>query len=106
MSREQDSVDISEILNVKEVMDINCFIIGKVNIDSPVLVARVAIKAIRVYYGRGQMTIVAPFILSGAMGSVSIAASVTKAIAEAMMCCAYAQLIKDGLPFVLGNFLL
>ena len=46
-----------------------------------------------------------PFILSGAMGPVSTAASVTQAMAEAMMCCAFAQLVRPGAPFVLGNFL-
>jgi trimethylamine--corrinoid protein Co-methyltransferase len=48
---------------------------------------------------------VVPFILSGAMGPVSTAASVAQAMAEAMMVCAYVQLLRPGAPFVLGNFL-
>ena len=48
---------------------------------------------------------VVPFVLSGAMGPVSTAASVTQAMAEALMCCAFSQLIRPGAPFVLGNFL-
>jgi len=105
MSRAQDSVDMAEILHGKEVMDTNCVIMGNVNTNSPLLVDKVVTQAIRVYCGRGQGIIVVPFILSGTMGPVSTAASVTQAMAEAMICCAYAQLVKEGAPFILGNFL-
>jgi len=105
MSRAQDGVDMAEILHGKEVMDTNCVIMGNVNTNSPLLVDKVVTQAIRVYCGRGQGIIVVPFILSGAMGPVSTAASVTQAMAEAMICCAYAQLVKEGAPFILGNFL-
>ena len=46
-----------------------------------------------------------PFILSGAMGPVTTAAGVAQALAEGMACGAYAQLVRPGAPFVLGNFL-
>ena len=105
MSRAQDSVEMAEILHGPDVLDINCVIMGNVNTNSPLLVDKVVTQAIRVYCGRGQGIVVVPFILSGAMGPVSTAASVTQAMAEAMMCCAYAQLIRPGAPFVLGNFL-
>lgn len=105
MSRAQDSVDMAEILHGREVMDQNCVIMGNVNTNSPLLVDKVVTEAIRVYCGRGQGIVVVPFILSGAMGPVSTAASVTQAMAEAMMCCAFAQLVHEGAPFVLGNFL-
>ncbi|MEM8777184.1 MAG: trimethylamine methyltransferase family protein, partial [Pseudomonadota bacterium] len=105
MSRAQDSVDMAEILHGKEVMDEHCVIMGNVNTNSPLLVDKVVSQAIQVYCGRGQGIVVVPFILSGAMGPVSTAASVTQAMAEAMMCCAFSQIVKPGAPFVLGNFL-
>ncbi len=105
MSRAQDSVDMAEILHGREVMDRNCVIMGNVNTNSPLLVDKVVTQAIQVYCGRGQGIVVVPFILSGAMGPVSTAASVAQAMAEAMMCCAFAQLVRPGAPFVLGNFL-
>ena len=105
MSRAQDSVDMAEILHGQDVMDEHCVIMGNVNTNSPLLVDKVVTEAIRVYCGRGQGIVVVPFILSGAMGPVSTAASVAQAMAEAMMCCAYAQLVRPGAPFVLGNFL-
>ena len=105
MSRAQDSVDMAEIIHGRDVMDENCVIMGNVNTNSPLLVDKVVTEAIRVYCGRGQGIVVVPFILSGAMGPVSTAASVAQAMAEAMMCCAFAQIVRPGAPFVLGNFL-
>lgn len=105
MSRARDSVEMAEILHGKETLDRQCVIMGNVNTNSPLLVDKVVSQAIDVYCSRGQGIIVVPFILSGAMGPVSTAASVAQAMAEAMMCCAYSQIIRPGAPFVLGNFL-
>jgi trimethylamine---corrinoid protein Co-methyltransferase len=105
MSRAQDSVDMAEIVFGADVMEQNCVIMGNVNTNSPLLVDKVVTEAIRVYCGKNQGIVVVPFILSGAMGPVSTAASVAQAMAEAMMVCAYAQLVRPGAPFVLGNFL-
>ena len=69
------------------------------------LVDKVVTEAVRTYSARGQGMIVVPFILTGAMGPVSTAASVAQAMAEAMMVCAFTQLVRPGAPFVLGNFL-
>lgn len=105
MSRAQDSVDMAQIVFGKETLNENCVIMANVNTNSPLLVDKVVTESIRVYSSRGQGIITVPFILSGAMGPVSTAASVTQAMAEAMMVCAYVQLIRPGAPFVLGNFL-
>ena len=104
-SRAQDSVDMAEIVFGRDVMDSNCVIMGNVNTNSPLLVDKVVTQAIEIYCSRGQGIVVVPFILSGAMGPVSTAASVTQAMAEALMCCAYSQLVRPGAAFVLGNFL-
>lgn len=104
-SRAKDSVDMAEIVFGAEVLEDNCVILGNVNTNSPLLVDKVVTEAIRAYCGRGQGIIVVPFILSGAMGPVSTAASVTQAMAEALMVCAYTQMVRPGAPFVLGNFL-
>ena len=104
-SRAQDSVDMVEVVFGREMMDNNVCIMANVNTNSPLLVDRVVTEAIQVYSGRGQAMVVTPFILTGAMGPVSTAASVAQAMTESMMCCAFAQLIRPGAPFVMGNFL-
>ena len=104
-SRAQDTVDMVEILFGSETMKNNVCIMANVNSNSPLLVDRVVTEAIQVYSSRGQAIIVTPFILTGAMGPVSTAAAVAQAMAEAMICCAFAQLVRPGAPFVMGNFL-
>lgn len=104
-SRAQDCVDMARILHGEAFMDEHCVIMGNVNTNSPLLVDKVVTEAIEIYCGAGQGIVVVPFILSGAMGPVSTAASIAQALAEAMMCCAYSQLVRPGAPFVLGNFL-
>ena len=105
MSRAEDSIAMARILHGDDVLDHHCVIMGNVNTNSPLLVDKVVTQAIRTYCGAGQGIVVAPLILAGAMGPVSTAASIAQALAEAMMCCAFSQLVRPGAPFVLGNFL-
>ena len=106
MSRAQDTVDMIDILFGAERLDRDVCIMANVNTNSPLLVDRVVSQAVQVYSGRGQGMVVTPFILTGAMGPVSTAASVCQAVvSESMMVCAFAQLVRPGAPFVMGNFL-
>ncbi len=104
-SRAQDTVDMVDILFGADTLDEQVCIMANVNTNSPLLVDKVVTEAIQVYSSRGQAMVVTPFILTGAMGPVSTAASVAQAVAESMMCCAFAQLVRPGAPFVMGNFL-
>jgi trimethylamine--corrinoid protein Co-methyltransferase len=104
-SRAEDSVAMAKILHGEAFLEQNCVIMGNVNTNSPLLVDKVVTEAIRTYSAAGQGMIVAPFILAGAMGPVSTAASVAQALAEGMVCGAFSQLVRPGAPFILGPFL-
>ena len=104
-SRAEDSVAMARILHGSDFVDKNCVIMGNVNTNSPLMVDKVVTEAIRTYSAAGQGMIVAPFILGGAMGPVTTAASIAQAFAEALTCCAFSQLVRPGSPFILGNFL-
>lgn len=104
-SRAEDSIAMAEIVFGGAAMAENCVIMANVNTNSPLLVDKVVTEAIQVYCGAGQGIVVVPFILSGAMGPASTAGSIAQAMAEALMCCAFSQLVRPGAPFVLGNFL-
>ena len=101
----QDSVDLMRVLYGPDVVDQHCVIMGNVNTNSPLLVDKVVTEAARVYCAAGQGLVAVPFILGGAMGPVTTAASISQALAEAMMVCAFTQLVRPGAPFILGNFL-
>ncbi len=103
--RAEDSVAMARILFGETFVRDHCVIMGNVNTNSPLLVDRVVTEAIQVYCGAGQGIVVAPFILGGAMGPVTTAASIAQALAEAMACGAFSQLVRPGAPFVMGNFL-
>ena len=94
-----------EIIFGSDKMNSDVCIMANVNTNSPLLVDKVASEAIQVYSGRGQAMVVTPFILSGAMGPVSTTAAIAQAMAEVMVCCAFAQLVRKGSPFVMGSFL-
>jgi trimethylamine--corrinoid protein Co-methyltransferase len=102
-SRAEDSVAMARILHGD--IDDKCVIMGNVNTNSPLMVDKVVTETIRTYCGAGQGIVVAPFILGGAMGPVTTAASLAQALAEGMMCGAFSQLVRPGAPFILGNFL-
>jgi trimethylamine--corrinoid protein Co-methyltransferase len=104
-SRAQDSVDMARILHGDAFMEDNCVIMGNVNTNSPLMVDRVVTEAAQVYCGANQGLVVVPFILGGAMGPVTTAASIAQAFAEAMMVGAFTQLVRPGAPFIMGNFL-
>ncbi len=105
MERAEDSVRMAEILHGKDFMEDHCVIMGNVNTNSPLMVDKVVTEAAKVYSGANQGLVVAPFILGGAMGPVTTAASISQAFAEAMMVGAFTQLIRPGAPFIMGNFL-
>ncbi len=104
-SRAEDCVAMARIVFGEAFMQDNCVIMGNVNTNSPLLVDKVVTQAIQTYCGNGQGIVVVPFILSGAMGPVTTAASVAQAMAEGMACGAFSQVVRPGAPFVLGNFL-
>ncbi len=104
-SRAQDSVDMARILHGADFMEEHCVIMGNVNTNSPLMVDRVVTEAAQVYCGANQGLVVVPFILGGAMGPVTTAASIAQAFAEAMMVGAFTQLVRPGAPFIMGNFL-
>ncbi len=103
--RAEDSVAMAQVLFGEAYLEQHTCIMGNVNANSPLMFDKVASEAIQVYCGANQGIIVAPFILSGAMGPVTTAASLAQALAEGMVAGAFSQLVRKGAPYVMGNFL-
>jgi trimethylamine--corrinoid protein Co-methyltransferase len=53
---------------------------------------------------RGQMCVVTPFTLSGAMAPITLAGALVEQNAEVLACLAISQLANPGAPFVYGSF--
>ncbi len=81
-----------------------CFMTSLININSPLTFDATMMGALEVYAAAGQAVIVSPFIVGGAMAPVSVAATLTQVLAEAMVGIAYAQLVNPGCPVIFGAF--
>ena len=102
--RAQDTVDMGKILFGEDFIDQNAVSISLVNANSPMTFDDTMLGAMKVYARNNQACIVSPFIISGAMGPVSPAGTLTQAFAEGMAGTALTQLLRPGAPVVLGLF--
>ncbi|MEK9726439.1 MAG: trimethylamine methyltransferase family protein, partial [Rhodospirillaceae bacterium] len=103
-SRAEDTVAMSEILFGKDFVDQNCVCTSLINVNSPMTYDGVMLGALKAYAAAGQAVIVTPFIMSGAMGPVSVLGTLTQALAEALAGIALTQLIRPGAPVIFGLF--
>ena len=102
--RAQDTVDMAKLVFGEEFVANNCCITSLININSPMTFDATMLGALKVYARAGQATIVTPFILAGAMSPVTIAATLTQILAEAMAGMAFTQLVRPGAPVIFGTF--
>ena len=103
-SRAQDSVDMAKIVFGEAAIPSTATMISLINANSPMTWDDTMLGALKVYARAGQATIIAPFILAGAMSPVSVAGTLAQTLAEAMSGIAFAQLIRPGAPVVFGSF--
>lgn len=75
-----------------------------INSSSPLRLDIPMSQGIIEYSRRGQVIIMTPFTLAGAMAPVTIAGAVTQQNAEALAGVALTQLVRPGAPVVYGGF--
>ncbi len=102
--RAADSVEMAKLVFGADFMEENCCVIGLVNVNSPLVYDATMLGALKVYAKANQGVIATPFILGGAMGPVTVGASVAQVLAEAMAGLALTQLIRPGSPCIMGAF--
>jgi trimethylamine--corrinoid protein Co-methyltransferase len=77
---------------------------GVINASSPLRYDERMAGGLITYARAGQVTIITPFILAGAMSPITIAAALAQQNAEALAGVALTQLVKPGAPVVYGGF--
>lgn len=75
-----------------------------INTNSPRQIDLPMCEGIIDFARRGQVTLITPFTLAGAMAPVSLAGALTQQHAEALAGIALAQLVRRGAPVVYGAF--
>ncbi len=104
VERARESIEMCRILFGAEALERRCVILGNVNVNSPLVYDGTVSRVIRTYAEAGQGVVISPFILGGAMGPVTPAASIAQAHAEALVGVALTQLVRPGVAAIYGNF--
>jgi len=102
--RARDTVDMAAIVFGRERMERDTVLLSLCNANSPMSWDRAMLGSARVYAGSNQATIITPFIVAGAMSPVTVAATATQTLAEALAGMAFTQLVRPGAPVVFGSF--
>ena len=80
-------------------------VFGNVNVNSPLRFDVRMLEGLLAYAEAGQVVMVTPFLLMGAMAPVSVPAALVQQLTEALAGVALVQLVRPGTPVVLGSFL-
>ena len=102
--RAQDSVDMAKIVFGDDFVDQNCVLLNLINVNSPMTYDDTMLGAAKVYARNNQACIISPFILAGAMSPVTVGATLSQILAEAMAGIAFTQLCRPGAPVLFGTF--
>ena len=82
----------------REAIERNPVMISLINVNSPLRYDERMLGAMFEYVRAGQPVLMTPFLLMGAMSPVSVQATLTQQVAEALAGIALVQLIRPGAP--------
>ncbi len=102
--RAKDTVEMARIVFGADFMEENTVILSLCNANSPLVWDATMLGAAKAYAEANQAVLMTPFILAGAMSPVTVAGAATQTYAEALAGMAYVQLVRPGVPVVLGSF--
>lgn len=104
--RNRDAIEITRIARgaTNEQLDREPSLISVINSSSPLRLDAPMLTGIMEMSARGQVIIMTPFTLAGAMAPVTIAGALTQQNAEALAGIAFTQVVKPGAPVVYGGF--
>jgi trimethylamine---corrinoid protein Co-methyltransferase len=77
---------------------------GVINVSSPLRYDERMLGGLITLARHGQLCIITPFILAGAMSPMTVAAALAQQNAEALAGIALTQLVRPGVPVVYGGF--
>ncbi|MBO6892787.1 MAG: trimethylamine methyltransferase family protein [Roseibium sp.] len=104
--RNLDGIELARIANgltPSELVDTPC-ILTVINTSSPLRLDTPMLQGLIEMARAGQVSVVTPFTLAGAMAPVTVAGALTLQNAEALAGIAFAQLVRPGAPVVYGGF--
>jgi trimethylamine--corrinoid protein Co-methyltransferase len=98
----QDAITLARLVCGEESPD--PIIGGVINVNSPLRYDARMLGGLITYARAGQVNIITPFILAGAMSPITIAAAIAQQNAEALAGIALTQIVNPGAPVIYGGF--
>ncbi|MBY5163395.1 trimethylamine methyltransferase family protein [Salsipaludibacter albus] len=102
--RAQDTVELARIVFGADRLETDTVLLSLCNANSPMSWDRAMLGSAKVYAENNQACIITPFMVAGAMSPVTVAATATQTLAEALAGMAFTQLVRPGAPVVFGSF--
>ncbi len=99
-----DAVEMAKIVFGEERLKTEHALHCVINVSSPRRLDDRMLSTLIKYASHNQIVDVTPFILSGAMGPVSILGTVAQLNAEALAGIVFAQMVNPGTPCIYGSF--
>ncbi len=101
----RDSLEMAALLFGEEALRQRPHLYTVINANSPLRYDDRMIGSLIPYAEAGQVVVVTPFLLMGAMAPASIPAALVQQLAEVFAGVALVQLLRPGCPVVMGSFL-
>ncbi len=104
--RNRDCLEMTRIARqvTDEQLDHEPSVTTVINTSSPLRLDDPMAQGIIEYARRGQVSIITPFTLAGAMAPVTLAGAVTQQNAEALAAITLSQVVRRGAPVIYGGF--
>ena len=102
----RDSMAVTDIvMRSRGGLEAGPAVYGVINVNSPLRYDTRMLDAMMIYAAAGQVTVITPFLLMGAMAPASVPAALVQQTAESLAGLVLTQLIRPGAPVILGSFL-
>ena len=104
--RAEDAIDMAAIARgvTREEMKSQPSVLTSFNVNSPRRVDEELLDGLMCFAEFGQVNMVTPFTLAGAMAPVTVAGALVEQTAEALGVIAFTQMVKAGAPVMFGGF--
>lgn len=104
--RTMDGIDMAAIMLGVSVDDLahRPVLMGVINTNSPLTLDQPMAEGLMAMAAHGQVNMITPFTLAGAMAPVTLAGALVQQHAEAMAGIALTQIVRPGVPVIYGGF--
>ena len=102
--RTMDGLEMAALMFGVPVDRLPCSLLGIINTNSPLTLDIPMAEGLIALAAHGQVNVITPFTLSGAMAPVTIAGALVLQHAEAMAGIVLTQIVRPGVPVMYGGF--